>query len=138
VGDALRALTKIDADYLTHQDQKRLGSAIDRQFELETQLVSASVQLAPGMKLSKREKFVLVHIRRSGRIMHSDLRRALHHYRINSAALSAAVAALVRAGIVSEHRVLAGNGRMKTTYSAAPAPGEWPCASHSRKRGLHV
>ena len=120
VEEALQALTKIDADYLTHQDQKRLGSAIDRQLELETQLVPASVQLAPGMKLSKREKLVLVHIRRSGRIMRSDLRRALHHYRINSAALSAAVGTLVRAGIVSEHRELASNGHMKTTYSVAP------------------
>ena len=81
VEEALQALTTIDADYLTHPDQRRLDSAIDRQLELETQLAPMSVQLAPGMKLSKREKFVLMHIRRSGRIMHSDLRRALHHYR---------------------------------------------------------
>ena len=72
------------------------------------------------MRLSKREKLVLVHIRRRGRVMRSDLRRRFHRYRINSAALSAAVGTLVRAGIVSEHRELASNGHMKTTYSVAP------------------
>jgi hypothetical protein len=122
-GEALQALAKIDETCLTHQDQKRVGSAIDRLVELETQLAPVSVQLAPGMQLSKREKLVLVHIRRRGRVTRSDLRRALHHHHINSAALSDAVGALVQASIVAEHRELGRNGRVKTTYYVRADPG---------------
>jgi hypothetical protein len=120
VGMVFRTLAKIDADYLPGRDQKRLESVIEGLIDLETQLAPAPVQLTPGVALSAQERLVLVHIRRRGRIMRSDLRRALSRYRINSAALSAAVGTLIRAGIVSERRELASNGHMKTTYSVAP------------------
>ena len=48
VEEVLRVLGKIDADYLTHQDQKRLGSAVDRLLELETRFAPAPVQVSPG------------------------------------------------------------------------------------------
>ena len=87
----------------------------------ETVFGPPTVQVTPGMRLSKRDKLVLVHIRRRGRVLRSALLVALSRYRISAADLTATIATLVRAGIVAEHRELASNGHMKTTYSVAPA-----------------
>jgi hypothetical protein len=116
-----RVLGKIDTDYLAYQDRKRLESAVGRLEDLETVFGPPTVQVTPGMRLAKRDKLVLVHIRRRGRVLRSALLVALSRYRISAADLTASITTLVHAGIVAEHRELASNGHVKTTYSIAPS-----------------
>ena len=125
VEEALQALTKIDADYLTHQDQKRLALG-DRPATGAGDAANPGVD-ATGVgneALHAREAWYSYISVGRGRIMHSDLRRVLHHYRINSAALSAAVATLVRAGIVCEHRELARNWASEDDLQRGPQAPE--------------
>ena len=105
---------------MSDPDQKRLWSVIDRLLELEMRFEKPQTEVSRGVKLSKRERLVLMHIRRRGRVMRSDLLTKLYRNRIKAASLSDVVDALVRAGVVAEHRELARNGHIKTTYSVVP------------------
>ena len=122
VEQTLEAARKIDTQYHTDKDRKLLGTMVDLQLEMETQLSEMPMELAGGRKLSKGERLVLVHLRRRGRIMRSDLLNRLNRNRIKAASLTTVIAALIRAGIVIEHHELASNGRVKTIYSVVTRP----------------